>query len=194
MLDLKLRAARAGMARRMLAMLALPAVVVIASCGADDGLGKRYPVSGTVTYNGNPLEKGEISFISEDLKNNVGASGKITNGSYTLSTGGNNDGAQVGKYKVTITAKEDYLAKAKADFQAETKQQTSNYIPPQYIAKAEAQAKSVIPTGYGDPRSTTLTAEVKAQSNSIPFKLSDADAPPAPQAPEKGQASGRKKS
>ena len=58
----------------------------------DDGLGKRYPVSGTVTYNGNPLEKGEISFVSEDLKNNFGASGQIIDGSYTPSTGGNGDG------------------------------------------------------------------------------------------------------
>jgi hypothetical protein len=160
------------------------------SCGADDGLGKRYPVSGTVTYNGNSLEKGEISFVSEDLKNNIGASGRITEGSYTLSTGGNDDGAQAGKYKVTITAKEDFLAKAKADFQRETKQQESNYIPPQFIAKAEASAKSLIPAGYGDVRTTTLTAEVKPKSNTINFTLSDSDAPPEPKAPAKGR--GRK--
>jgi hypothetical protein len=184
-------AARDGLARRWHAMLALPALLVMASCGADDGLGKRYAVSGTVTYNGNPLEKGEISFVSEDLKNNFGASGQITSGSYTLSTGGNDDGAQAGKYKVTITAKEDFLAKAKADFQKETKQQVSAYIPPQYIARAEAAAKSLIPAGYGDPRTTTLRAEVKAQSNSIDFKLSDADAPPEPPAPAKGRG-GRK--
>jgi hypothetical protein len=185
-------AARNRSSRRFYAILALPVLLVIASCGSDDGLGKRYSVSGKVTYNGNPLERGEISFISEDLKNNIGATGRITNGSYTLSTGGGDDGAQVGKYKVTITAKEDYLEKARADFLKESKKQSeSTYIPPQYVAKAEAAAKSLIPPGYGDPRTTNLTAEVKAEKNSIDFKLSDAEAPAEPPSATKG-GGGRK--
>ncbi len=60
--------------------------------------------------------------------------------------------------------------------------------PRTYTAKAEAAAKSLIPAGYGDLRTTTLTAEVKAQSNTIPFELSDANAPPEP---PKGAVSGR---
>jgi major membrane immunogen (membrane-anchored lipoprotein) len=175
---------------RFLAILAVPALLVMASCGThDDGLGKRYPVSGTVTYNGAPLEKGEISFVSEDLTKNFGATGIITNGSYTLSTGGNDDGAQTGKYKVTITSKEDFVAKARADFQKESGVGGEGKIPPQNLAKASAAAKSLIPAGYGDPRTTTLTADVQAQSNKIDFKLSDAEAPPEPpKAPGKGRS------
>jgi hypothetical protein len=176
---------------RFLAILAVPALLVMASCGTDDGLGKRYPVSGTVTYNGNPLEKGTISFVPEDSKRNVGASGEIKNGSYTLSTGGNDDGAQAGKYKVTITSKEDYIAKAKAAFQKEPRAGgEGSKLPPQFVGKADAAAKSLIPAGYGDARTTTLTAAVKEQSSTIDFKLSDADAPPMPAAPAKGR--GRK--
>jgi len=168
---------------RFLAILAMPALLVMASCGTDDGLGKRYPVSGTVTYNGTPLEKGTISFIAEDSKSNVGASGEIKNGSYTLSTGGNDDGAQAGKYKVTITSKEDYLAKAKADFQKQPRSGgQGSKIPPQFVGKADAAAKSLIPAGYGDALTTNLTADVKPQSNSIDFPLSDDKAPPAPKA------------
>jgi major membrane immunogen (membrane-anchored lipoprotein) len=182
MLYPRLNAASIGLSRRLLAMLAFPALLVMASCGTDDGLGKRFPVSGTVTYNGNPLEKGEISFIAEDAKANIGASGHITNGSYTLATGGNDDGAQAGKYKVTITAKEDFLAKAKADFQKDSKRTDSEYIPGRFVSQAEAAAKSLIPTGYGDVRTSNLTAEVKPQSNTLDFKLSDKDAPPEPKA------------
>jgi major membrane immunogen (membrane-anchored lipoprotein) len=185
--SLKLMAAINRLPRRLRAMLAGPALLVMASCGTDDGLGKRYPVSGTVTYNGNPLEKGEISFVTEDLTKNYGASGTVTNGSYTLSTGGNDDGAQAGKYKVTIKAKEDYLTKAQADFQKDSGKENPK-LPPHYTAKAEAAAKSLIPAGYGDPRTTTLTAEVKAQSNSFNFTLTDKDAPPEP---PKGAPSGR---
>ena len=93
MLDSKSTAYRNRLIRRWLAMmLGLPTFLVLASCGSDDGLGKRYPVSGTVTYNGKPLEKGDISFVAEDAKANIGASGRITDGAYSLSTGGNDDG------------------------------------------------------------------------------------------------------
>ena len=104
------------LARRFLALLAVCGVVAITSCGTEDGFGKRYAVSGTVTYNGSPLEKGTISFVPDDPKS-VGASGVIENGSYTLSTAGEKDGARAGKYKVTISSKEDASAKAKADFE-----------------------------------------------------------------------------
>jgi hypothetical protein len=57
-------------------------------------------------------------------------------------------------------------------------------LPMQFVVKAEAQ--SLIPDEYGDPRTTTLTAEVKEQSNTIDFPLSDADAPSEPKAPAKG--------
>jgi hypothetical protein len=178
--------------RRFFSMLALPAFLVMTSCGTEDNLGKRYPVSGTVTYNGSPLEQGTINFVSEDLKQNYSASGPITKGSYTLSTGGNEDGAQAGKYKVTITSKEDFMTKAQADFQKESGKDNPK-LPPQYISKAGAAAKSLIPSGYGDPRTTNLTAEVEAKSNNINFKLSDAEAPPEPpkEAPQ-GRGRGRR--
>jgi major membrane immunogen (membrane-anchored lipoprotein) len=175
----KLITALSQVPRRFLAMLAVPALVITTSCGTEDGLGKRYPVSGSVTYNGNPLEKGEISFVSEDLKSNIGASGTIKDGSYSLSTGGDRDGAQPGKYKVTITSKDDYVSKAQADFQKESGKDNPKF-PPHYTAKAAAAAKSFIPLGYSDTRTSKLTAEVKPESNTIDFKLTDADAPPDP--------------
>jgi major membrane immunogen (membrane-anchored lipoprotein) len=177
---------------RCLAVLAVPALFILASCGTEDGFGKRYPVSGTVKYNGSPLEKGEISFVTEDMSKNFGATGTITNGSYTLSMGGDSDGAQAGKYKVTISAKEDYSEKARADFQKETGS-TSPKVLGTFAAKAAAAAKSLIPAGYGDARTTTLKAEVEAKSNTLDFNLSDADAPPEPpKTPAKGNTSGRK--
>jgi hypothetical protein len=166
------------LARRPFAVLAVTGVLVMTSCGTDDGFGRRFPVSGKVTYNGIPLEKGSICFVPDDPKG-VGATGAIEKGSYSLSTGGNNDGARAGEYKVTITAKEDSTAKAKADFQKAraARQDVSGtddlaVIPRQFVVKAEAEAKSLIPAGYGDLRTTNLTAEVKEQSNPIDFKLS----------------------
>jgi hypothetical protein len=175
--------------RRIFVILAASGAMVIASCGRDEeAFGKRYPVSGTVTYNGQPLEKGTISFVPDK---GAGATGAIEKGSYTLSTGGEGDGALPGKYKVTITAKEDSSEIAKADFLKDAKGTGTDisYVPRQYLSAAAEKAKSLIPAGYGDVRSTTLTAEVKEQSNPINFTLSDADAPPAP--PKNSAAPGR---
>jgi hypothetical protein len=176
---------RKTLASRFLALLAVCGVGALASCGGgEDSFGKRYYVSGTVTYNGSPLQKGKISFIPDDPAKGVGASGSIEEGSYTLSTGGGGDGAQAGKYKVTIYAREDATEKAKADFAKITKGKETGSMPGRFLAQAgaqaEAHAKSLIPTGYGDARTTNLTAEVKEQSNTINFTLSDADAPPEP--------------
>lgn len=186
-----------ALTRRGFALLAVSGALALASCGGDTdyGLGRLHPVSGTVTYNGQPLEKGQINFFPDDPKG-VGAVGVIENGSYVMSTTGEKDGARAGKYKVTIIAKEDSEAQAKAEFE-KAKAKFSNIaknvaegaprIPPAFAVKAARQAKSLIPVGYGDVRSTNLTAEVKEQSNSIPFELSDTNAPPdPPKAVEKG--------
>jgi hypothetical protein len=112
-----------------------------------------------------------------------------------MSTGGSNDGARAGKYKVIITAKEDSSAKAKADFEKARSGRkdvsgTENLaiVPKQFAAKAAAEAKNLIPAGYGDTSTTTLTAEVKEESNTLNFELSDAKAPPEPKAPAKAGA------
>jgi len=166
--------------RHLFLILAASGAVALSSCGGDEEVfAKRYPVTGTVTYNGQPLERGTISFIRDK---DVGSIGTIENGTYSMSTGGDKDGALPGKYKVTIISKEDVTAKAKAEFAKDSKQADSEItrVPAQFMARATANAKSLIPLGYGDPRTTTLTAEVKEISNEINFTLSDQDAPPEP--------------
>lgn len=186
------------LARFAFTALAASGALVIASCGGldtDYGLGQMYPVSGTVTYNGTPLEKGEIVFTPEDLDKGVGAGGSIENGSYALGTAGDKNGARTGKYKVTVTAMEDSQAKAREAFEKTlakdpglAKNVGKTRIPGQFLAKAAQEAKSLIPAGYGDLRTTTFTAEVKAESNTFDFKLTDAEAPPEP---SKGSVKGK---
>jgi hypothetical protein len=189
--DTYLMRLRIASARQCLALLSASGACFIASCGTDDGLGRRYPVSGTVTYNAAPLVKGMISFVPDDPKG-VGATGAIENGSYSMSTAGDRDGVRAGKYKVTITAHEDSYAKAKADFQKVSGKADPGLIPKEFVSKAAAEAKNLIPAGYGDVRTTNLTAEVQERSTSIVFKLSNADAPPEPKASGKStRRSGR---
>ena len=151
-----------------LASLALSSALVLAWGCSDDGLGKRHPVSGTVTYKGASVEKGEISFVPEG--EGRAATGTISGGSYKLSTLGENDGAMPGKYKVTVQSKDLDVSAA----QEKTKALGSGVALPQdYISKAGRNAKSNVPAKYAIPDTSPLTAEVKPGSNSFNFELTD---------------------
>jgi hypothetical protein len=148
---------------RAAALLAAANLLVL-GCGGDDEIGKRYPVSGTVTYNGKPVEKAQVTFqpVKAELR---AASGTVQDGKYTLSTAGNNDGAMPGSYQVTVVAKEVDPAKLKS---------TNPMLPPQALAKkANLAAKSLLPTKYSSPGTSGLTAEVKEQPNTFDFDLKD---------------------
>jgi len=136
------------------------------SCGSDDGLGKRYPVSGTVTYNGTPVPKASINFVPNDPKTGRAANGSIIEGAYTLTTQESGDGALPGQYKVTVSATETDLSKAAA-----TAKKSGMMINQMDIAKAKRT--NLLPSKYLLPESSGLTADVKETSNTIDFKLTD---------------------
>ena len=91
---------RTRIAHRCLALLLGPALLYVAGC-SDDGVGKRYPVSGTVKYKGEPVAKARISLYPKG--DGRGASGDVVNGSFaSLTTQQPGDGAMPGTYKVTV--------------------------------------------------------------------------------------------
>ena len=155
--------------RCLVALLGAGASLIVPACGSDD-LGRRYSVSGTVTYKDEPVEKGVISFLPEDPGKGRAGSGIIESGSYSLTTHTPGDGAFPGKYKVVITSKNVDLSKA----QAKVKSLGPGVALPQdYVAKAYRKAKSNIPARYSIPSTSPLTAEVKEQPNRINFGLTD---------------------
>src|SRR4051812_27828313 len=91
--------------KALAATCTMGALLAALGCSSDDGVGKRYSVSGNVTYQGKPLAKGTIGFQPENQAER-GASGEIVDGAYTLSTQTPGDGAFPGKYKVSIASRE----------------------------------------------------------------------------------------
>lgn len=169
--------------------LATTVTLLMAGCGdSNDAFGKRYRVSGTVTYNGQPLERGVVSFIPEK---GAGATGTVSNGAYTLSTGGNDDGALPGRYTVTVAAVEDNEEAAKAKYAKDHKKSEAEISPKLAQLSMAGKAKSLIPVGYGDSRTTPFSAEVKASSNTFNFDLTDKDAPAPP--PQEAPTQGRRR-
>ena len=130
-----------------------------------------YSVRGTVTYKGEKLAKGQISFLPE-AQGGQAASGQIENGYYSLSTLTPGDGALPGKYKVIVVAKDFDVEKVQSAARAKG-MPPSAALPQDLTAKAYKEAKSKIPTKYNLPTTTDLTADVEARSNTKDFELKD---------------------
>jgi hypothetical protein len=145
-------------------------ICLLPGCGDDSGLGKRYPVYGTVTYKDSPVEAGRISFLPVDSKNadQRAAAGEITNGSYSLTTHTDGDGALPGDYFVTIESKLVDNSKV-----LETVKKYGGGGRQDDVAKASAKAKNLIPGKYQLAETSKLKATVKAESNKLDFPLTD---------------------
>jgi len=120
-------------------------------CGPDDGLGKRIPVSGTVTYKGKPVAKGSVSFVPEDPNIGRPATGPIEEGSYRMTTLTTDDGVIPGKYLVTIGATDVELGQAPPG---------GGMVDQAVVAKAYRKAKRLIPAKYNDAAKSGLKVEV----------------------------------
>jgi hypothetical protein len=140
-------------------------LLAIVGCGGD-GLPKRYQVSGKVTYKGAPVPKGTITFMPDDPAKGRAAYGEIMDGAYQLSTGGKNDGAMPGSYKIRIIAVDQDMSKVLANAGGGGGRQDDVYA-------AMKSAKRLIPAKYSETSTSGLTATVEEKSNTIDFPLVD---------------------
>jgi major membrane immunogen (membrane-anchored lipoprotein) len=151
--------------------LGVTAVVGVLGCGGDDsGLGRRYKISGKVTYNGAPVPQGTVTFVPTKPPTPEGraATGTIKDGSYALSTTGNDDGALPGEYNVAIISMDIDMASA-ASSKAEGGRIHEGDAAYQ---KAHKNAKKLIPTKYGVSETSGLKATVDG-AKTIDFPLAD---------------------
>jgi hypothetical protein len=131
------------------ATLALAFTLPIMS-GCGYGSSDHVPVQGSVTFDGQPVDNGTITFYPQD-KGKAQVSTEIVGGKYKLESG---KGPMPGKYRVEI------LWKKKTGRQVPTPgdetalmDETQQVLPPQYNTQS------------------TLTAEIEAKSNTKDFPL-----------------------
>jgi major membrane immunogen (membrane-anchored lipoprotein) len=151
--------------------LSVSAVVVVVGCGDDSGLGRRYKVTGKVTYKGAPVPHGTVTFVPTKPPPPEGraATGQITDGSFSLSTTGNDDGALPGEYNVAIVAMDIDMASA-ASSKAEGGRIHEGDAAYQ---KAVKNAKKLIPDKYGVSETSGLKATVGTSTKELTFDLTD---------------------
>jgi hypothetical protein len=133
-------------------------VFAISGCGSDAPKGPEKlsttPVDGIVTLNGKPAAEVSISLHhSEGKVAPRGMSDK--DGKFSISTYGKDDGAPIGKYKVTAA-----------------KNMTKEISPGVLAPPPPGGFKSDIPAKYESVNSTDISVEIKAgEKNSLKIDL-----------------------
>jgi len=167
-------------------------IAISPGCGDGDDLPSRYPVSGKVTYKGEPIKNGTIMFVPDESKGATGpqAIGTIKNdGTYSLSSQDANDGAVVGWHKVGIlgleleplsskeaaaTIEEDPMKYLQAKTQAGLKaaSQSTRKKAAQTVTGLDGKTfRVVVPEKVGGTETSGITAEVSRGSNTLNFDI-----------------------
>lgn len=148
-------------------LYALFAVVSAAALGcggaAYDGP-PRIPVSGTVTFEGEPLTEGMIFFVPDGHKGRQ-ATAPIGNGNFTIVE---NAGPNEGKYKVRIVAGEggsDEAEEPESDTPGEGEMTDESEVG----SEDKEEGNRILPPKYNDQ--TELTADIKPEMEPLTFTL-----------------------
>jgi hypothetical protein len=157
-------AARGQRASRRAAWLVPAALLLLAGCGAGRG-----DVTGEVTYKGQPLSLGRITFIGESGKQEV-RSEYIIKGKYTIK------GFPAGPAKVTVES----LEPPTADQLKSNKDRAKMYplageIPPELEELASGSKLPYMPISikYSNPETSGLSCEVKRGTNTYNIPLTE---------------------
>ncbi len=134
-----------------LASLTLAGLSTWSGCGKSGSEYNVAPVTGTITFNGEPVKGGSISLRpitqveGKDGVTGRPASGTVgDDGTFTLSTYGNEDGAVIGKHKVS-------------------------YLP--VIKGAESYDDKPAPSPYAGLKPKTEEVEITAGENELNIEL-----------------------
>jgi hypothetical protein len=134
--------------------------LIVSVAGCDTGP-KQYPATGTVTYDGNPVDGASVTFVSDTAPMGIGTTDSA--GKFTILTGGK-PGAPLGTYKVTVTKS----AQIEGMPASPTAEDMKNMA-----AKGPLKSKALVPAKYAIPQSTDLSVTVTedAAKNVFPLDL-----------------------
>ena len=139
-------------------------LLLLAGCGS--GHPETAPVSGKITYDGNPVTQGKIVFYPEHGRSATGQIGP--DGSYTLTTFDQGDGAVLGKHRVTIKSTrvtgQEQLPKSFAEEVAQGQKKDAKPAP-------GAQVQWLVPKEYSTKETSPLRANVKRGGEPIDFDI-----------------------
>jgi hypothetical protein len=131
------------------------------------------PASGTVTYQGKPVEGALVTFLGEG--NKLGSGTTDGAGKYTISTLGKS-GAIPGKNQVAITKESGAAGVPQAASGPATPpspEEIQKMMGNMKKAMGENQTKHLLPAKYADPAQSGFTADVQPGKSTFDFTLTE---------------------
>ena len=140
-----------------LCVLVVASLVAVGCGGGASDKPKCAPVSGTVTYKGQPVEGATVSFWTDKAPR--AATGQTdAKGNFRLTTIDPNDGAIIGSHTVTVVKAAPANTMTAADMAS---------------GKAPPEVKDPLPAKFADAKTSPLKFEVKSGSNTAPLEIVD---------------------
>ena len=149
----------------LLAVVLLVSLLGLGCSQPDSDRPATYPVTGTVTYKGQPVDGATVAFQSADGSH--GAMGVTdTGGKYTLTTFKSGDGAVLGEYSVKVFKHKLEGGGAAAG--------NDDGPPSAAVSDQPVSApKNLLPARYANATKSGLTATVGENDNTFDFSLED---------------------
>lgn len=119
---------------RAACLVFLAAMLVTGGCGGPDG---RQAIEGTVTFDGKPLEKGQITFTPQAGTNGPTAGAEIVDGKFSVPAAG---GPFAGRFRVEITASRPGSQKVTDRFTGKPVNSFEQFIPKKYNTESQLDA------------------------------------------------------
>ena len=154
------------LASRML--VATITLVLCAGCGS--GQPETAPVEGTVRLSGEPVTSGRVTFYPEQGRPATGHIG--ADGTYTLTTFDEGDGALLGKHRVTIRS--THVDVQSVDMPKSIEDEVARGGRGETRMMTTRTLQWLVPEPYSRRKSSPLTAEVTMKPNRLDFDLSEA--------------------
>lgn len=138
-------------------------VVLGVADGCGDSRPRLAPVSGSITYKGNAVEAGTVTFYP--VSGGRPAIGRIeTDGSYRMSSFSPGDGVAPGEYRVSVESRN--AARASPSFKTFEEE-----LAHDGVLDSGASVAWRVPEQFARPDTSGLTAVVANASNVIDFEL-----------------------
>ncbi|WP_460168134.1 carboxypeptidase-like regulatory domain-containing protein [Thermostilla marina] len=141
-------------------------------CSKGTDRPKTYPVTGKVTYQGQPVPGATVVFVPEEpgtgenaLKPAVGQTDD--QGVYRLKAFADTDGAMPGRYRVKVTKFDNPVATTGSGGGDEGEE----YVPPEESGDTGAVPQNVLPEKYANEATSGLTFTVEAKENTFDINL-----------------------
>lgn len=153
----------------------LVCLALVVGCSKGPARPKTYPVSGTVTLNGQPVDGATVVFVPKTAVQGAQAAGQQgpqvatgetdAQGRYQLGTFAKGDGAVPGEYLVKV------FKYPKAATPTGPAGGDEDYQPPEENAPPPAPPKNLLPEKYANEQTSGLSFTVEAKANTFDIQL-----------------------